>query len=121
MDHRIYVRGVSFRTEQVARVKVGDLAQFSPEPTNEHDPNAVRVLTFSGGDWQHVGYVPKELAETVRSLLDEGEVWNPYVAEVRPANVETGKGASVKVVFKSNHDMARQSALPTAVPETATV
>ena len=39
--------------------------QLVPDPTNEHDPNAVKVLI----DNVHVGYVPREDCESVKVFL----------------------------------------------------
>jgi hypothetical protein len=36
---------------------------LEPEPTNEYDPNAIRVLAADG---HHVGYVPKDMTDEIR-------------------------------------------------------
>lgn len=42
-----------------------DACQLVPEPTNQHDKNAIMVFVRGA----HVGYVPAELCATVRPLL----------------------------------------------------
>jgi hypothetical protein len=36
---------------------------LEPEPTNEYDPNAIKVLAADG---HHVGYVPKDMTDEIR-------------------------------------------------------
>ncbi len=36
---------------------------LEPEPTNEYDPNAIKVLAHDG---HHVGYVPKDMTSEIR-------------------------------------------------------
>lgn len=38
------------------RIKTTVIATLEPEPTNPHDPNAIKVLV----DGRHVGYVPRQ-------------------------------------------------------------
>lgn len=41
-----------------------------PEPTNEHDPNALKVII----DDIHVGYIPKENCDSIQKLMDADEI-----------------------------------------------
>lgn len=46
------------------------------EPTNEHDANAIKVMAhIRGGRTLHVGYLPKELAQTTKPIMDRKKVW----------------------------------------------
>lgn len=55
--------GSSFRDEEAktvyANLRVGDAVQFELEPTNEHDPFAVKVVVKDG---THVGYIGREMS-----------------------------------------------------------
>lgn len=75
----IEVQGESFRRDAVRRLfdELGlseggvtqQTAHLVPEPSNQYDSNAVRVLI---GRW-HIGYVPKEISAEVASALGAGE------------------------------------------------
>ena len=69
------VAGVTFRKDALAAV-VDDACEFVPEPSNPHDPAAIRVEV--GG--QHVGYVPRgvPLAAGNPRLLSIGTIY-PHV------------------------------------------
>lgn len=53
------------------QLEVGEAIHFESEPTNEVDPNAIRLARADG---ETVGYVNRLQAETVRSWLDNGSV-----------------------------------------------
>jgi len=42
---------------------VGDEVNLEPEPTNPHDPNAIKVLWKT----QFIGYIPKDFTSFIRS------------------------------------------------------
>ncbi|MBC83343.1 MAG: hypothetical protein CL454_00615 [Acidimicrobiaceae bacterium] len=46
---------------------------FVPEPTNPHDPNAVKVVRTDHED-RHLGYVAREFAPGVLDILQRGEL-----------------------------------------------
>ncbi|KAK9817263.1 hypothetical protein WJX72_011983 [[Myrmecia] bisecta] len=56
------VVGVSFegRQEVVSKLQTAQALMLVKEPHNEHDPNAVAVLTLAGAQ---LGYVPRELTQ----------------------------------------------------------
>lgn len=111
MDHHLCVRGVNYRLEQAAQVAVGDQVAFRPEPGNEHDPQAIAVLTLSAGQWQQIGYVPKELTGYLRPLLPEEATTYAYPgAHVCEVKREQGRVA-VWIRFSASQDMPRQSPL----------
>lgn len=64
--------------------------QLVPEPTNEHDKNAIKVL-FDG---LHVGYIPRDLTNQYRSVIDNanalfyGDIRGGAYKLVRPEYVE---------------------------------
>lgn len=79
MTAEFAVSGCSFRLEDVQelhrqwkdcnrRHKIS--VQLLPEPQNPHDPHAVKVRVWLRNcGWRQIGYVPKDLALHVRSML----------------------------------------------------
>lgn len=47
-------------------VQEGDQLSLSPEPTNQYDPNAVRVLTQKG---RQIGYLKKDVAQKLTEAI----------------------------------------------------
>lgn len=58
------VAGMNFR-QGISRYKGFIDAALVPEPKNEYDKNAIKVVSIDG---HHLGYVPAEQTEFVRSL-----------------------------------------------------
>ena len=60
------------------------------DPGNEHDPNAVAVLTAGGAQ---LGFVPREVAEALAPQLDAGRRWSAVALRERrdsPRDPRTG-------------------------------
>lgn len=103
-----YVRGVTKAPfcERVGEVQVGDRVRFVPEPTNQFDPNAIKVETRRpDGGWLHVGYYPRELCE--------------YILQVAPQVVgvvteSDGKGLRVDFENPTECEIPRQSSVDPA-------
>lgn len=72
--HTTYIAGLKFRPaedrEYFDGLEKGAMLALEPDPLNEYDPNAVKV--FAGG--RHIGFIPKDLAPDVGSLLTQGRV-----------------------------------------------
>lgn len=76
LDFRIM--GVNFRPKDgvaraiVARLEVGDELdlRLEPEPDNQYDENAIKVIEVSSGEF--LGYVEKEIAKVLAPLLSAG-------------------------------------------------
>lgn len=77
------VRGVNFRGEYIKdfvtnreMLKPEDLVELVREPDNAYDENAIMVMAQSVRDSAnfdlHIGYVAREIAETVAPLMDGG-------------------------------------------------
>lgn len=72
------VAGVTYegRQQHLARLHGHEAVRIVPEPTNQHDPNALAVyVALGGGEGTtptivQVGYVPRELAAEIAPLLD---------------------------------------------------
>jgi HIRAN domain len=69
------VAGVSFRPEAVADASFdpGSRLRLVPEPTNEHDPNAVAV--WNGERTLQAGYVPREVAAELDGSEQAVSLW----------------------------------------------
>lgn len=62
--------------EELARYVFPPLdAQLVPEPDNQYDPNAVKVIV----NGVHMGYIKREDAEEVRALIQGGKIGQVYV------------------------------------------
>ena len=61
------VAGMSFR-QGIGRYKGFIDAAMVPEPKNEFDPNAIKVVAIDG---HHLGYIPADQTDFVRSLTGE--------------------------------------------------
>jgi hypothetical protein len=63
------------------------------DPANEHDPNAVAVLTGAGAP---LGFVPREVAAPLAAALDGGQTWSAVVLrERRPSPREPRSGLTM--------------------------
>jgi hypothetical protein len=69
----------SSRTRLIGRLEPLDRLHFEHEPTNPHDPNAVRVL---GEDGRQVGYLPREVAADVVEKSRRGHEFACFVEDV---------------------------------------
>ena len=64
-------------------VAPGTALALRREPGNEHDPNAIAVLTAAGAQ---VGWVPREVAAELAPALDAGAPWAAVVLRERRAS-----------------------------------
>jgi len=78
-EERLEVAGLVYRKKDVARFIRGrrPRLEFEREPTNKHDPNAIKIIGISesplfGPRKRHIGYVPAEIAERIVA----GGYWN---------------------------------------------
>ena len=60
----IPVSGVSFRQEVVRRLREGEKVLMVPDPNNEYDSNAIKMVNLAG---QMFGFVPKGLTDKLRA------------------------------------------------------
>lgn len=58
---------------------IGDKVKLIPEPTNEYDKNAIKIVSM-GEKEHHLGYVPRFYSKELCALLNEG---NEYSARVK--------------------------------------
>ena len=59
------------RTEQIEKVKTGDVIRITRDPENPYNPNNFRLFTEKGKD---VGNMPAELCNAVAPLYDDGNL-----------------------------------------------
>ena len=77
----VKVRGVCFHTEGKAALRYrtpGDAVVLVREPSEPHDPNAIRVLvsdaTSPDQGLVNLGYIPKDLSAVWAPLMDSGKL-----------------------------------------------
>ena len=68
---------------QSAQAAPGCALTLRRDPANEHDPNAIAVLTAGG---EQLGWVPRDVAAQVAPRLDAGEAWAAVVLRERRAS-----------------------------------
>lgn len=87
---RFESRGTRYdgRTEQIEKVKVGDVIRITRDKENAFNPNNFRLLTEKGKD---VGNMPAELCNAVAPLYDEGNlvIESAKVSFVEPISVRS--------------------------------
>lgn len=105
--NRFAVRGTHYRAEAIAQIQTGADVCFEPEPTNPHDPKAIRVLVPMPGGPLHIGYVPRELCDTIHRLLEPN---GPGIWNSRVLHIET-TGPLVYVAFESGIPTGRQGSV----------
>ncbi len=61
------VVGVTYENRQaiIAKLVNSDPVKIVAEPDNKFDPNALKVVVWSGGELHHIGYIPKDLCADV--------------------------------------------------------
>lgn len=75
------VAGTSYRVEsfQQANVGPGDALEVQPDPSNQYDPFAIKILKQG----IHIGFVPRQhTLEVKRRFLDEEAEWELVVVSV---------------------------------------
>ena len=74
-----YVAGVTFHQEDLIKAGVGSFTFWlAPEPDNEYDPKAVRVMAVTAPDeGEHIGYLAADLPVRKRIFDLWGKVGQP--------------------------------------------
>lgn len=83
--------GVSFCADAVAALEEGTAVRLTPQPENEHDPNAIRVSTLDG---TALGWVPAPLAARISS---EGDMC-PLVGQVIALRSHDGRTVGADII-----------------------
>lgn len=68
----VKVAGVTFEGRQgiISMLSGKEPVRIVAEPDNKFDKNALAVHVSRGGSVEHIGYIPRDLAETFAPLLD---------------------------------------------------
>lgn len=61
----INIAGINYR-ENVEKYLGTCEVKLEPDPTNEYDPNAIKIVAADGG---HLGFVPKDMIDEVRKRV----------------------------------------------------
>jgi hypothetical protein len=84
MSYITKLQGVSFRPAEVKETlkriradetELGIEVTLEPEPSNQYDPNAVKIL-FDG---TFMGYVEKEIAADIAAAVSEGAAYTASI------------------------------------------
>ena len=88
--------GVSFDGRQgiINKLKKDTALSLKREAENEHDPNAIRILTKNNDD---LGFLNKRLAKKLAPLMDAGEQFDCRVSDVTGGDSEKNYGVNVVV------------------------
>ena len=100
------VHGVSFKNDDgssrqkiISQCKVGEELDIIPEPTNRHDPGAMKVCRKNGeqlGYWHAGGRMPSAIAPNAPN--PQGTSWRVTIKNIYPVIDEPGmKGVNVRV------------------------
>jgi HIRAN domain len=100
------VHGVSYKNDDgssrqkiISRCKVGEELDIIPEPTNRHDPGAMKVCRKNGeqlGYWHAGGRMPSAI--TPNAPNPQGTSWRVTIKNIYPVIAEPGmKGVNVRV------------------------
>ena len=84
------VAGINFRRGIKDLAGTTFDATLIAEPTNKHDPNAIKIISFDG---RHLGYIPADETDAVRQFLS-GTLPHPcrvHVDEREEENYDTGR------------------------------
>ena len=88
--YHTYVAGINFRRGIKDLSGTTFDATLVAEPTNKHDPNAIKIVSFDG---RHLGYIPADETEDVRQFIS-GDLPHPcrvHVDEGEEENYDTGR------------------------------
>ena len=83
------------------------------DPANEHDPNAIAVLTTAGAQ---AGWVPREVAAEVAPSLDAGERWAAVVLRERRASPRAPRDGLTMLLAPAEAIALRERSAPVRRP-----
>lgn len=106
--NRFAARGTHFVAHNLRLVQAGDDVCLDPEPTNAHDPRAIKVCVQRGNTLLPIGYVPRELCESIHHLLDSNAIWNTKIHSIGD---EDGGSTLVLISFESTGLIGRQASV----------
>lgn len=80
---RYYIGCEGEDCNKARHLEVGDKLKLDPDPKNQHDKNAIKIIDPKGS---HVGYLPRYYSESVVTILEEGARYSCIVLEVNKQN-----------------------------------
>lgn len=88
------VAGVTFEGRQalVQTLLPGQMVVLQREPSNPHDPHAVRVLTESG---QQIGYLSARVAARLAPTMDSGARYSAAVSQITGGGTDRSFGVNI--------------------------
>ena len=97
------VNGTTFREKEMGRplpwddMEEGHPLTLEREPHNAYDPNAIKIL------WKgtHIGYIPRNTAETVAKLIDDGKLnfWAVIDCITGGEKGKEQKGINIRIMY----------------------
>jgi len=109
--NRFAVRGTHVKAKEIEAITEGADVCLDPEPDNPYDPKAIKVLAkpLKGIELVHIGYVPRELCDSISHLLspDGPGIWNTHVSSIS----QDEDGTRVFVSFEAGEFIGRQAKL----------
>lgn len=104
----VKIVGVSNYTAVVARLTEGAVVRVEHEPTNPHDPNAMRVTL----DGETVGYIPRMIAERIVNETSD----RAFEAHIKFTTHHDGQTVGGGLVFDKVLDSVTAQATPKVTP-----
>lgn len=90
IEREFFVMGIRYYSEcggsdctLLPQLAIGEALELIPEPENEHDSMAIRVLTRQG---QHLGYIPRYYNKAILERIQKGVSYSCKVVEVHQAH-----------------------------------
>ena len=95
MKHLLYskIRGTSYTQELVKTLKLGEELNLVRDPGNQYDANCIAVNSATG----QVGYISKELAETLAPLMDSGTSLRCFISAITGGNDGYCFGVNIEI------------------------
>lgn len=93
------VAGISYRQGVVGYCKAGDAVELVPEPDNQFDPHACKIMVKCGNELLHVGYVPKDKAIDAKTVIAMDEYQGAVVEQIGRPSKDTPLGMVIKLTI----------------------
>lgn len=111
---RYYIGCEGEDCDKALHLDVGDKLKLEPEPNNQHDKKAIKIIDSKGN---HVGYMPRYYSESMTNFVKEGAPYKCIVLEIKKENechecvkVELEVNTDYRQVFdQSEHERAEQT------------
>jgi len=97
----VCLAGVSFenRQELILKLEVNEKMELVRDPKNIYDKYAIKVFDSNNN---HIGWIPKEIAEILAPEMDAGINWKATMEKVTGTEEQT-KGVVVKLYYSNNY------------------